>query len=184
MTLPVSTHQEVLKHLQPLQAALYSRLVQDIQASGDVLYLEHEAFVGELGACAKELIEAVENLGESLAGGINPMIFAAAKRVCQSGMELAAFRNRVVVMGESDAVEQALWNMLESLQRQVLQWLDKYQKVVENPEKYQNGDISLVLELNLEKESVVLQKLMKKSGKHGFLWLATAVGIGFWLGGE
>ena len=112
------------------------------------------------------------------------MIFAAAKRVCQSGMELTAFQKRVVVVGESDAVEQALWNMVESLQRQVFQWLVQYQKVVENPEKFQDGDVSLVLELSLEKESVVLQKLLKKDGKHGLLWLAAAATLGFWLGGE
>jgi len=184
MTLPVSTHQEVFKHLKPLQAALYSSLVEDIQAPGDAMYMEHEAFVGELESCAKELFEAVQNLGASLAGAINPMIFAAAKRVCKSGMGLAEFQSHAVVVGESDAVEQALWNMVESLQRQVLQWLDKYQKVVENPEKFQSDDISLVLELNLEKEFVVLQKLMKKSEKHGVLWLAAAATLGFWLGGE
>jgi len=40
------------------------------------------------------------------------------------------------------------------------------------------------LGLNLEKEFAVFEKLIKKDWKACFFYLATAVGLGFWLGGE
>ena len=184
MNLPVSTHQEILKHLQPLQYALDSRLIANLQPSNDARYLEHEDFLAELEFCATALIDAVQHLGENLLSGVESVIFDAAKGVYHSGMVLAAFQKRVVVVGESDAVEQALWHMVESLQRQVLQWLVQYQEVVENPEKFQDTDVSLILKLSLEKESLVLKELLKKDKKSGLLWLATAIGLGFWLDGE
>lgn len=184
MILPVSTHQEILNHLQPLQDALYLGLIEGIQVSDNAMYLGHETFIEKLELCAKELVDAVQYLGESLLLGGDSVICDAAKHVCQSGMVLAEFQKRIIVVGESDAVGQALWHMVESLQRQVIQWLEQYQKVIKEPEKFQTGDVSLILKLNLEKESVALQELLKKDGKSDLLCLVAAAGLGLWLGGE
>ena len=184
MNLPVSTHQNILNHLRPLQYALDPRLIGNIQPSSDARSLGHKGFLAELEICTKALVDAVQYLGESLLLGSDSVIFDAAKRVRQSGMALAEFQKRVVVVGEGDAVEQALWHILESLQRQVLEWLVQYQEVVENPEKFQDRDVSLMLELNLEKESIVLQALLEKDKKIGLVSLVAAVGLGFFLGGD
>ncbi len=184
MNLSVSTHQEILNQLQPLRDALDSRLIVNIQPSSDARCLGHEAFLVELDICTKDLVDAVQYLGESLLLGIDSVMYDAAKRVCQSGMELAEFQKRFVVQEQNYAVEQALWHMVESLQGQVFQWLVQYQEVVDNPEKFQDGDVSLMLELNFEKESMVLQELLGKDEKFGISSLVAGVGLGFFLGGD
>lgn len=204
MQIPVSVHEQALETLLPVKREIQQLLCASLPQAGALGLTELAAFLPRMSGETEAVTAAVNAFGEKVADwnrhSDTQKLVNSAWKCAQAFQSLAELRHDSLLIRAEYDVRLVLLAVIDRVLRDILDWIERYESIVCEPEAWQGRDAHLMLIIEAQEELDALHRLLDGKGyalnsgmltnsqhkKEGFglMGLLAAFGIGLWLGDD